>query len=275
VRYDVVMVGYKLDASLKPAQALQSVLGLDLETARAMTRQFPAPVLTGLGLGRAQSVAEQLTQCGAQVEVRESRSSLAGEPAKLLSPSLRPLQVDGRGEGYAIGEILAPVARVAASASGPSRRPSREALDAGLRPQLEARGAAREQNQEAVLPTRSSASPEHDAAFAGITNFDHLDGYTDSAAALDVDEVAFRAIQRHPAGQNQARRRGPSLWQRLRGYALSVARSSLAWALSMMWLGLISALTLLAVGYALDPDDILGALQLRALSDQARNALGL
>ena len=270
MRYDVVIVGYKLNANIKPAQALQTVLGLDLETAKAMTRQFPAPVLTGLSLSRAESISQQLTDCGAKVEVRESRLSHVSEPDK-QTPSVRPFPVDEESGNYAIGEILAPMGRHSAARSserGPeaSRRPSREELDAALRESL--------RPQAEVAPARISISPEHDAAFAGITNFESIDGYTDSAAALDVDEVAFRSIQREPAAQSVRAARGPSFWDRLQKWARNLGSGALDWTLSLLWLGLIAAVTLAAVGYALNPQDILGALKLELLADQARQALG-
>ncbi|HEX6245642.1 MAG TPA: ribosomal protein L7/L12, partial [Polyangiales bacterium] len=211
MRYDVVIVGYKLNASIKPAQALQSVLGIDLETAKAMTRQFPATVLTGLSLSRAESVSQQLTDCGAKVEVRESRLSHVSEPDK--SPSMRPFPADEESGNYAIGEILAPMGRHSAARASEqatsSRRPSREELDAALRESL------RPDAGPPPPPARVSISPEDDAAFAGISNFESIDGYTDSAAALDVDEVAFRSIQREPLPASKRPRAGPSFWDRL------------------------------------------------------------
>jgi hypothetical protein len=269
VRYDVVIVGYKLNANIKPAQALQTVLGLDLETAKAMTRQFPAPVLTGLSLSRAESVSQQLTDCGAKVEVRESRLSHVSEPDK-QTPSVRPFPVDEESGNYAIGEILAPMGRHSAARAGstpePSRRPSREELDEALRESL--------RPQAAPPAVRVSLSPEHDAAFAGITNFESIDGYTDSAAKLEVDEVAFRSIQREPVAQNVRAKRGPSLWERLLRWAQNLGSGALDWTLSLLWLGLIAALTLVAVGYALNPEDIVGALKLELLTEPTRQALG-
>jgi hypothetical protein len=267
VRYDVVIVGYKLNADSKPAQALQTVLGLDIETAKAMTRQFPATVLTGLSLSRAESVSQQLTQCGAKVEVRESRLSHVSEP----SPSMRPFPIDEESGNYAIGEILAPMGRHSAAraeerGSQASRRPSREELDAALRESL--RPAV------AKPSTPVNIGPEDDAAFAGISNFETVDGYTDSAAGLDVDEVAFRSIQRQPQPQSTRAARGPGVWERLQRWAQNLGSGVLAWTTSLLWLGLITAVTLVAVGYALNPQDALGALKLELLAVQAGPALG-
>jgi hypothetical protein len=267
VRYDVVIVGYKLNANIKPAQALQTVLGLDLETAKAMTRQFPATVLTGLSLTRAESVSKQLTDCGAKVEVRESRLSHVSEP----SPSVRPFPADEESGNYAIGEILAPMGRHSAARASErsaetSRRPSREELDAALRESL--------RPEAAPAAPRISISPENDAAFAGITNFEALDGYTDSAAALDVDEVAYQSIQRGPLPKSERTARGPGLLDRLLSWARRLGSGALEWTASLLWLGVITALTLVAVGYALDPHDILGALKLELVSHQALRAPG-
>jgi hypothetical protein len=269
LRYDIVIVGYRLNASVKPAQALQNVLGIDIETAKALTRQFPATVLTGLSQTRAERVAEQLTKEGAKVEVRESRLSLATEPEKKGSPSVRPFPPDEESGNYAIGEILAPMARHKASipspaleldTSTPAKRPSREELEAALRDSF----------RPGADPSPPSA--EHDAAFAGIQNFDEIGGYTHDAAALEVDEIAMRAIQRRPETQKKPKRR--TLWTRFQELCADLASRSLEWAGALLWLLLIAGATLAAVGYALDPNDILGALQLEALPERARKAAG-
>jgi hypothetical protein len=271
LRYDIVIVGYRLNASVTPAQALQNVLGIDIETAKGLTRQFPATVLTGLSQSRAERVAEQLSKEGAKVEVRESRLSLASEAEK-RSPSVRPFPVDEESGNYAIGEILAPMSRHKSSAPAaleldlgpttPGKRASREELDAALRDSL----------RPAQTAAPNLASVEHDAAFAGIQNFDEIGGYTTDAAALQVDEIAMRSIQRRPETQAQGPKR-PSLWTRLQKLCAGLASGALTWASAMLWVLLIVCASLTAVGYALDPSDILGALQRELVT--ARKAAGL
>jgi hypothetical protein len=247
VRYDVVIVGYKLNAAIKPAQALHTLLGLDLEAAKALTREFPTVVMSGLSLSRAESVRQQLSEYGAKVELREQGSANEAPPVPSHTASA----------GYELGDILAPSAMP--RPGGMNARPApAEALRGSLRPQT----------------APQAPSPEHDAAFAGIRNFDHVDGYTDSAAELEVDEVAFRSIQRRPDFAEADRARGPSLWQRLARASASLAGNLLQLGLSLSWLALIAAVTALAVGYALNPDDILGALKLGALPEQAQQLLG-
>lgn len=264
MRYDLVIVGYRLNASVKPAQALQTVLGLDSETARKLTRQFPATVLTGLSLSRAEGVAKQLTDLGAKVEVVESRLSHASEPEKKGS-SLRPFPADEQSGNYAIGEILAPMARhqaASAEVGAPAaKRPSREELDAALRDSFRPQTGA--QTAPVSLPP-APLSAEHDAAFAGIQNFgDNLDGFNDGSAALEVDEVAFRSIQRRAeSAAPKAKRR--SFWQRLQGLFSNLASTSVELAVGLFWLLVIGAITLVAVGYALDDRDLFGALRREA-----------
>jgi hypothetical protein len=261
LRYDLVIVGYRLNASVKPAQALQTVLGLDSETARGLTRQFPATVLTGLSLTRAESVAKQLTDLGAKVDVIESRLSHASEPEK-RTHSGRPVPADEQSGNYAIGEILAPMGRHQslpsdAAGSAQPKRPSREELDAALRDSF------RPQTTPISLPP-APLSAEHDAAFAGIQNFgDNLDGFNDGSTALEVDEVALRSIQRRvEASPTKPKRR--SVWQALEGLLSNLATASMEWALGLFWLLVIGALTLVAVGYALDERDLPGALRREA-----------
>jgi hypothetical protein len=260
LRYDLVIVGYRLNASVKPGQALQTVLGLDSETARNLTRQFPATVLTGLSLSRAEGVAKQLTDLGAKVEVVESRLSHASQPEK-RNNSGRPSPADEQSGNYAIGEILAPMARhqsipTDVGAAQP-KRPSREELDAALRDSF------RPQTTPISLPP-APLSAEHDAAFAGLQNFgDNLDGFNDGSALLEVDEGALRSIQRRPdASAGTPKRR--SLWQRMEGLLSNLASASMEWALGLFWLLVIGAITLVAVGYALDERDIMGALRREA-----------
>jgi hypothetical protein len=134
LRYDVVLVGFRLNARLKPAQALQAVLGLDVDACKALTQRFPATVLTGVSQSRADKVVEQLDEMGGKAEVHLSRISLATEPEKDTT-SVRPFaQKEGSGN-YAIGEILAPMPKKNAStppkdeATPAIKRASREELD--------------------------------------------------------------------------------------------------------------------------------------------------
>jgi hypothetical protein len=277
VRYDVVLVGFRLNASMKPAQALQSVLGLPPETCKELTRQFPANVLAGASLSRAEKVAQQLTDVGAKVEVRESRLSHASQPA----PAAKPFPVNEESGNYEIGEILAPMKRGSLGALAqpssipPAIRPSREELDEALRDSFRP-------GQGGMLPSKVSSAPpellgnstpsapeilgnytpEQDPAFAAMQNFD--DGFDVLEAkkpALQVDEVALRSIQRSPETEaaRAARRGGPL--KRFKRWLTGAGSSALAWAVSFAWLGIIGALTLVAVAYAMNPTHALDAFQ--------------
>lgn len=73
-----------------------------------------------------------------------------------------------------------------------------------------------------------------------------------------VEERAARAIQRAPRAAEVRRSAPPSLTARARSV---VAKTFGAWVSGLLLLSALSAATLFAVGYALDPGDALGALQ--------------
>jgi hypothetical protein len=273
LRYDVVLVGFRLNARLKPAQALQTVLGLDVEACKALTQKFPATILTGVSQSRADKVVEQLDELGGKAEVHLSRISLATEPEK-DTHSVRPFPRDETSGNYAIGEILAPMSKKGASLPPKqdepavvAKRPSREELDQALRDSF--RPA-----QEAAASGKRGG--EHDLAFAGLQNFDdHLDGFDKKGPSLEVDEVALRSIQRRadPAGGKGAARK-LTLQQRMVKFLRQMLSTSFDWSMGVLSLGVIVAVTLYAVGYALDPEHAIGALKLEQLPGSMREASG-
>jgi hypothetical protein len=269
VRYDVVLVGFRLNARLKPAQALEAVLGLDAEACKALTQRFPATVLTGVSQSRADKVVEQLDQMGGKAEVHLSRISLATEPEK-DTHSVRPFPDAEASGNYSIGEILAPMPKNAsvqpkAGAVPAPKRPSREELDQALR--------------DSFRPAQEAAGKggEHDLAFAGLQNFDDdLDGFAKKGPALEVDEAAYRSIQRKPetnTGRMAAARR-LTLKQRLVKALRRMLSTSFDWSMGLVALGVIGAVTLYAVGYALDPEHAIAALKLEQLPESMRAASG-
>jgi hypothetical protein len=320
VRYDVVIVGFRLNASLKPAQALQLVLGMDAETSKELTRRFPSAVLSGVSLSRAERVSGELTDAGAKVEVRESRLSLANDGATGAgargggngSPAERPAVIaelpdgsrrapphSGRHEeasgNYEIGEILAPLGRggtapaPAAQAPTPvTRRASREALDQALRDSLRPDQAAPETPEPAPAPgappgkgEKGKAVPEPEpeafelmdnSAFAGMQNFGGgLDGFdAQDAPKLQVDEVALRSIQRRPEADARAASEQSALAARLGSWWSNVSGSALEWGAALLSLLVVTGITLLAVGYALDPEHVLRPIGLEALPAGAK-----
>jgi hypothetical protein len=294
VRYDVVLVGFRLNASMKPAQALASVLGLDPQTCKELTKQFPANVLAGVSLSRAEKVSQQLTDVGAKVEVRESRLSHAAQPTGSL-----PFPVNEESGNYEIGEILAPMKRGSLGALGqPSsmppaaRRPSREELDEALRDSFRpAHGGMLPPRVSSAPPellgetnTTPSApeilgnyTPEQDPAFAALQNFeDGFDVLDKRAPALQVDEVALRSIQRVPeTDAARAARRGTPLTRFVR-WLSNMSGSALGWVVSFAWLLLIAGITLVSVAYAMDPSHALSAFDNQPQAPQSllRSAFG-
>lgn len=254
LRYDIVVVGFRLNARLKPAEAMHSVLGVSPDAARELVREFPATVLCGVSQGRAERVSRELNEAGAKVEVRESRISLAAQADEGSAGGAFP--TNEYSGNYEIGEILAPMPRrsassapgaATASAAPMAKRPSREELDAALR--------------ESFKPPPGHGG-EHDAAFAGLTNFgDDLDGFgAAEAPVLDVDEEALRSIRRSADADVPATSK-PSLAERLLRSLSRLLDTAGEYGVTLFSLGVITAITLLAVGYALNPHDPLGAVR--------------
>jgi hypothetical protein len=268
LRYDVVLVGFRLNAKLKPAQALQAVLGLDADACRALTQKFPATVLTGVSQSRADKVVEQLDELGGKAEVHLSRISLATEPEKDTN-SVRPFAQEEASGNYAIGEILAPMPKktnvpTKEEPTPTAKRPSREELDQALRDSF--RPA-----QEAGSGNARGA--EHDLAFSGLQNFDDsFDGFDKKAPALKVDEVVLRSIQRR--ADPVARAKKLTFQQRTVKFLRRMLSTSFDWSMGLLSLGVIAAVTLYAVGYALDPEHAIGALKLEQLPDSMRTVSG-
>ncbi|HEX5656222.1 MAG TPA: hypothetical protein VFX59_03465, partial [Polyangiales bacterium] len=70
---DVVITGYRLNAKEPAQKALERILGLPPEVARALARNFPAVVVEGAANDNALRIRDQLESAGALVEVRASR----------------------------------------------------------------------------------------------------------------------------------------------------------------------------------------------------------
>jgi len=70
VHCDVVIVGYRLNAKEPAAKALERILGVTPEAARALTRAFPSVVAENAPEAHAEQLREQLTSAGALVELR-------------------------------------------------------------------------------------------------------------------------------------------------------------------------------------------------------------
>jgi hypothetical protein len=302
LRYDVVVVGFRLNASLKPAQALQLVLGMDAETSKDLTRRFPASVLSGISLSQAERVSEALTDAGAKVEVRESRLSLAAEGvAGTSSPPVTAELSDGtrrapRAEhdaasgNYEIGEILAPLGKRGASpppSAAPAETPvtkraSREELDQALRDSLHPDAAPARAAAPAPAARPATAAPDtfelmDNSAFAGLQSFgSELDGFGDEEAPkVQVDEVALRSIQRRPDNHSADKAPGPpSIAARLRPWLSNFSAVAFDWGTALLSLLVVTGITLLAVGYALDPDNVLGAIGLGTLPVGAKKLFG-
>jgi hypothetical protein len=282
LRYDVIVVGFRLNASLKPAQALQMVLGLDADTSKELTRRFPASVLSGVSLSRAERVSQELTDAGAKVEVRESRISLTQQAALDGGPA--PAE---RGEpesgNYEIGEILAPLGRGALSQPAPAqaaasgaKRPSREELDQALRDSFrpESAGAGATVQTRAAPAAADKLELMDNSAFAGLQSFgDGLDGFELAAPKLAVDEVALRSIQRRPDPAELEISGAPSPPARVARWLSHVAGLAFEWGVALLGLLVVVGITLAAVGYALNPADVLGALGLGPLSASVRQLL--
>jgi hypothetical protein len=147
-----------------------------------------------------------------------------------------------------------------------TKRASREELDQALRDSF--RPA-----QEATSGKQRGA--EHDLAFSGLQNFDDsLGGFDKKGPALEVDEVAFRSIQRRADASPGRAVKKLTFQQRLVKFLRRMLSSSFDWSMGLLSLGVIVAVTLYAVGYALDPEHAISALKLEQLPDSVREASG-
>ncbi|MET0286528.1 MAG: hypothetical protein ABW352_18745 [Polyangiales bacterium] len=80
---DVVITGYRLNAKEPAQKALERILGLAPEVARALARTFPAVVLEGAANDNALRIRDQLESAGALVELRASQPRLERAPLDL------------------------------------------------------------------------------------------------------------------------------------------------------------------------------------------------
>ena len=339
MRYDVVLVGFRLNATLKPAQALETVLGLDPQTAKTLAKRFPARVLAGVGYERAEEAVEALIAVGAKAEARPSQregsAASGGHPASPAPPAPRkePAPPAPRQEQdlpsaakspasaaaqmssvehtastapasghYQLGDILAPGAQASPSVEielespldalsqhagqlalrpsavdlfGPEPANSNVPRSPAKPPQGAPSPAQPARPQTNAVPPALAAAPEgpDTSAFGGMRNFgDGLEDMGDGPA-LDLDPAALRSIQR-TSNEAVAKRprsapkpRTPLDW--LRAKLANLARFLGGWLLAVLTLALVCAVTLALVAYALNPEDMLGAVSL----DRARGLL--
>jgi hypothetical protein len=277
VRSDVVIVGYRLNAKEPAAKALERILKLAPDEARRVARSFPARVASGLPNERAEALAEALRDAGAQVQLEAHANEPTTEPpaeriARAVATQLPvPSQVSRRAEAsdtsgsYRLGDFEpSVVAKLPTEESAPRPAPSRSpgeelALDfplgadlgIGLDLDVPARGGSRD------MPLAASAA-EHNT-------LDGFDDFEPAAKLPVVEEQAFRAVQHRPRAPEPRRSLPPSATQRIKR---AVGRGVLAWLPSLAMLATLSAGSVFAVGYALDPGDAVGAIR-REAADRA------
>ena len=85
---------------------------------------------------------------------------------------------------------------------------------------------------------------------------------------INIDEIALRAARREPPPEPPKKPKGPSLAQRLkRGLSLVLSHTAAALKHSLV-LSLVTALSLAAVSYGLDPEHVLDDVALERASAQ-------
>jgi hypothetical protein len=89
VQSDVVIVGYRLNAKEPAQKALERILGLTPDAARALARSFPAVVVQGAANDNAERIRDQLESAGATVELRASEARIERSPRELAAPAKR------------------------------------------------------------------------------------------------------------------------------------------------------------------------------------------
>ena len=288
MRSDVVIVGYRLNAKEPAAKALERILGLAAEEARALARTFPAVVARAVPQERAEQLADALRTAGAQVDLRDAgeaearapRASTAAQPA--LPPvrsiplpvsaarppsAVAPTEASG---SYMLGDFgfegaRGPAAHATAPGSAsvapaapaaPARAPREDiAFDlalggGGLSLELDDGSAA-----PAPIELGGSSPPANDHHQLA----ERFDDLAPPSAVPQVEERAFRAVQQR-ARPDEARRSRPppNRAERLRRV---LAGTVGAWLPSLTLLAVLCTGSALAVGYALDPSDVVGALR--------------
>jgi len=94
-RCDVVITGFRLNAVEKPAAALQRVLQVSEDEARALSKRFPCVVLADAPSVAAQPLMAALREAGAHVQLREPGRSMPPETGGKTMPP------EGFGEPHA------------------------------------------------------------------------------------------------------------------------------------------------------------------------------
>ncbi len=246
---------------LTPEPARSSNVGPRIDVALAApTRRTPEPL-------RASSP-------GPSAALRPSPEPFAAVPPTPTSaPVVFPAsataapqaQQDGSG-AYQLGEFGFEIARSRTVSRPPSAPPPPRGADVSLDLELAA-GLPLELDQPSAagpsLDFGGRNTPANDLHSLG-ERFEEL-GPGRRARAPEVEEHAFRAIQRISKG-HESRRPPPrqSASARVRS---ALTRSLRAWLPSLALLALLSAATAAAVGYALDPSDMLGVLRREGSAD--------
>ncbi|MDB4973835.1 MAG: hypothetical protein JWN48_2176 [Myxococcaceae bacterium] len=337
MRFDVVIVGYRLNAKEPAPKAMERILGLDAETARRLARNFPATVRAGLDLDKAENLKEDLTEAGALVELHAEKPTGLH---KKVEPAPEPPTSPGGGRSlptgsndkvsldfaprsasrtsqrsdqhrpapppppaealanYQLGDFGlagmksggsmrpgAPLAVPAPPAPGPgllglptsgltprTAAGRRASLGSGM--DLDFDGASDlplelDQPADLFAGRGSRASPTRASAVRGSVPAEpHMlaERFSDEslARAPQVEERAYKSIQRSPRSLDSRRpgrqSRAPA------SFSTRLLQAVRDWAPSTLFLVALSVGSLLAVGYALDPDDMLGALVLEHAS---------
>lgn len=252
-RYDVVVLAFRLNAGVRPATALELALKLDARTARMLVERFPCVVLSSVASEQAQQARAALERFGANVELRESRlGSLADKhltssgappapapPAPARPPVLAAPAQRVQAASYELGEILAPMG--GRSDAGGARKPM---------PSSHPPGPAR-------FPIELGDPSDTPAGGTRKSLPDFIEtAMDDDQPMLEVDPRAWAAIQRpitradkprpasSPPGPRQ--RDYGAIWRAMLGALGPMATHALLFAI-------IASLTVLAVGWALQP----------------------
>jgi hypothetical protein len=290
VRYQLVILGFRLNAGEPPAKALERVLGMDPQRAKDLTRSFPCVVGATANPEHARIHAERLTQAGAKVEVREQHLGVvpaaAQAPAAPEAPSVsarvpppppQPVQRQAVPEeaapaeaapagGYSLGDLV--VARP---------EPVRTSKPAVPSPPVPSPQAA-----PAVAPSTQTQAPaqKHELpdAFSGMRNYE--DEFEEMgqqpAAALEIDGGAMRVIrQDNVAGARASKVMAakPSWAQRLARLPRRFLTWLMTWVPHTIALCVVVAISAAAVSYGLDPDHVLDDVALSRAQKAAEQLL--
>jgi hypothetical protein len=138
--YDVIIVGFRLNAQESPARALERVLGLPSEQAKRVAKHFPYTAASDVSAEDAEALRARLFEAGARSTVRSHDFPEQGAAHPGFDPTPPPAN-DSVVLSYGIGDLVIETnAQQAVPNPGESAPPTQLTAEPRLRTKLESGG---------------------------------------------------------------------------------------------------------------------------------------